>query len=292
MVNTFTNPSDVMISSATAQKLKSLIPKLSVSEARVAQYILLNLEQISFETGTSIAEKAAVSQITVSRFLKRAGYHGIASLKEEVKREQLGQNYKTDANTPLDSRYQEHMKNDMQALMRLYEQFGTGTWDGIVGCVSAARKVYVTGFQSIRGTAEDVSRRLSFARDNVQYLSAHDGMLAEWLGMETQPANQKGYDVLILLDIVPYAVESRRLCDEARKRNIQIVIITDEFCHWAEEYTSHICHTKSKADLFLESTWGIVMAANMLVHSVGAKNPDSEQRVKRWNALSKSMNLF
>ena len=57
MVHTFSNPSDV-VTSATAQKLKSLIPKLSVSEARVAQYILLNLEQISFETGASIAEKA------------------------------------------------------------------------------------------------------------------------------------------------------------------------------------------------------------------------------------------
>lgn len=291
MVHTFSNPSDV-VTSATAQKLKSLIPKLSVSEARVAQYILLNLEQISFETGASIAEKAAVSQITVSRFLKKAGYHGISSLKDEVKKEQIEKKYNSDADLPIDSFYQEHMKNDMQALMRLYEQFGTATWDGLVGCVSAARRVYVTGFQSIRGTAEDISRRLSFARDNVQYISAHDGMLAEWLGMEIQPANKKGYDVLIVLDIVPYAAETKRLCEEAKKRGIQLVIITDEFCYWAEDFTPHVCHTKSKAGLFLESTWGIVMAANMLVHRIAQQNPDSQQRVKRWHSLSKSMNLF
>lgn len=291
MVHTFSNPPDA-VTSATAQKLKSLIPKLSVSEARVAQYILLNLAQISFETGASIAEKAAVSQITVSRFLKKAGYHGIASLKEEVKKELIEKKYSSDADVSIDSFYQEHMKNDMQALMRLYEFFGSATWDGIVGCVSAAQKVYVTGFQSIRGTAEDVTRRLSFARDNVQFISAHDGMLAEWLWMEIQSENRTGYDALVVLDIVPYAAETKRMCEEAKKRGIQIVIITDEFCYWAEEYTSHVCHTKSKAGLFLESTWGIVMAANMLVHRIAQQNPHSEQRVKRWHSLSKSMSLF
>jgi len=291
MVDTFSNPSDE-ITSATAQKLKSLIPKISVSEARVAQYILLNLEQISFETGASIAEKAAVSQITVSRFLKRAGYKGISALKEEVKKEKMDRELHSDGSGPVDSFYRKQMKSDLQAMMALYEQFDTGTWEGIISSVSAAQKVYVTGFQSIRGTAEDVARRLAFARDNVQYLSAHDGMLAEWLGRSSKPSNSTEYDVLIVIDIVPYAAESKLLCELAKKYNIKVVVITDEFCYWAVEYTPHVFYTKSKAGLFLESTWGIVIACNMLVHSVADRNAVSSQRVKRWHSLSKSLNIF
>jgi len=291
MVHTFSSsPND--ITSATAQKLKSQIPEISVSEARVAQYIVLNLEHISFETGASIAEKASVSQITVSRFLKRAGYKGISALKEEVKREKMNQEYVSDNNGPADSFYRKHMNNDIQAMMTLYEQFDSGTWQGIVGCVSAAQKVYVTGFQSIRGTAEDVARRLSFARDNVQYLSPHDGMLAEWLGIGTNPSINKQYDVLIVLDIVPYSAESKRLCNEAKRHNIEVVIISDEFCYWAQEYTPHIFYTKSKSGLFLENTWGIVIGCNMLVHCVAERNTVSSQRVKRWYNMAKNMNLF
>ncbi len=291
MIDSLNNQSEV-ITSAIAQKIKGLISEISVSEARVAQFILLNLEQISFETGASIAEKAAVSQITVSRFLKRAGYQGISALKEEVKKEIIAQNYTASNASLVDSFYRQSLKNEMQILMRIYEQFDSDAWQSIVGCVSSAKKVYVTGFQSIRGMAEDTARRLLFARDNVQYLSAHDGMLAEWLGLIEHPSNQKHYDVLIMLDIVPYSAESRYLCEEARKRGIQLVLITDEFCYWAEEFTSHVFHTKSKAGLFLESNWGIAMVTNMLIHCVAQETPNSEQRVKRWQMLCKGMNLF
>ncbi len=291
MVHTFSNSSNE-ITSATAQKLKSLIPDISVSEARVAQYILLNIEQISFETGASIAEKASVSQITVSRFLKRAGYQGISALKEEVKREKLNQEVISEGNGPTDSFYRKHMDSDIQAMISLYGQFDTGKWEGIVGCISAARKVYVSGFQSIRGTAEDLSRRLSFARDNVQYLSPHDGMLAEWLGIDSKHSHNKQYDVLIVIDIVPYAAETKLLCEEAKKHNIEVVVISDEFCYWAEEYTPHVLYTKSKAGLFLENTWGIVIGCNMLVHCVAERNAVSGQRVKRWYSIAKNLNLF
>jgi len=291
MVDTFSNPSDEM-TSATAQKLKSLIPQISVSEARVAQYILLNLAQISFETGASIAEKASVSQITVSRFLKRAGYQGISALKEEIKKEKMDREFINKSNGPIDSFYRTQMKQDLQAMMALYDQFDSTCWENIVDCVSAAEKVYVTGFQSIRGTAEDVARRLAFARDNVQYLSPHDGMLTEWLGFSTNKDSNTKRNVLIVLDIVPYASESQLLCELAKKYNIEVVVITDEFCYWAVEYTPHVVYTKSKAGLFLESTWGIVIACNMLVHSVADKNAVSEQRVKQWHSISKSLNLF
>ncbi|WP_435235900.1 MurR/RpiR family transcriptional regulator [Psychromonas sp. PT13] len=291
MVHTFSNPSEV-ITSATAQKIKRLIPEISVSEARVAQFILLNLDEISFETGASIAEKASVSQITVSRFLKRAGYRGISALKNEMKKENMDRDGGVEDKTPINRFYRDHLENDMQAMMRLYYQFDSPSWTQLVDTVYRAKKVYVTGFQTIRGTAEDVSRKLLFARSHVQYLSPHDGMLAEWFGIDEQPKKKKSYDVLIVLDIVPYASESKKLCAEAKKRNMEVVVITDEFCYWAEEYTPHAFYTKSKAGLFLESTWGIVLATNMLVHCVADRNPDSALRVKRWSSISKHMNLF
>ncbi|MGX9417866.1 MurR/RpiR family transcriptional regulator [Vibrio sp. RC27] len=278
------------IATSIAQKLKALIPDVSVSEARVAQFILLNLDQISFETGASIAEKAAVSQITVSRFLKRAGYQGISSLKDALKKELLLPDGTDTNRLPIDAFYKENFKNELQVLMNLFEQFENGRWDGIVSCVDAAKRVYITGFQSISGTAQDLTRRMSLARDRVQYLSPYDGMMAEWL--EGQSYRRQEYDVLIVLDIVPYAPESQLLCEEAVRQGIQVVIITDEFCHWAVDITPHVFYSKSKTGLFLESTWAIVMATNMLVHCVANRSSDSEERIKRWHKMTKRLGLF
>ncbi|WP_432454364.1 MULTISPECIES: MurR/RpiR family transcriptional regulator [unclassified Agarivorans] len=289
MKNTFSSKPE-FIANNTAQKIQALIPKATKSEARVAQFILLNLDRISYETGASIAEKAAVSQITVSRFLKRAGYQGIASLKEALQKEVIPIQESDNQRLPVDSFYRENFKHELQAMMRLYEQFETEHWQSLVACVSAASKVYVSGFQSIRGAAEDFSRRLSLARDSVQYLSPHDSMLAEWLA--EVPHSQQGYHALVILDVVPYAAESRKLCEEAQREGIQIVIITDEFCHWAVEYGAHIIYSKSKSGLFLESTWGIVLTTNMLVDAVAKRSPNSEQRIKRWQEIAKRLDFF
>lgn len=289
MVNSFSLQSE-FLSTETAQRIKEIIPKLSISEARVAQYILLNLDKISYETGVSIAEKASVSQITVSRFLKRAGYKGICELKDAIKKEFSHQEGIDTQHFPKSSFYKENFKNELQAMMRLYQQFESTKWEELINCTNQAKKVYISGFQTIRGTAEDFSRRLSLARDNVQYLSPHDGMLGEWLALEKN--TKDNYSVLIILDIIPYAKENRRLCKEAVLKGMEVIIITDEFCHWASEYTKYVVYCKSKSGLFLESSWGFLIISNMLVHCIADKNPNSDDRVKRWQDMSKRMGFF
>jgi len=288
--NTFSSEGG-FIPTRTAQHIQSLMPALSPSEARVAQYILLNLQRIAYETGASIAEKASVSPITVSRFLRRAGYQGIAELKNEVQKAAITANDQAAQNTINDETIKATFDKDLNILLDLFRQFESETWKGIVNCVAAAERVYVSGFQTIRGVAEDFSRRLSLARPDVHYLSAHDSMLGEWL--TSAPKKQRSeYRTLILIDVVPYAQETRRLCEIATEKGIQVVVITDEFCYWAQEYTPHIIHAKSKTGLFLEATWGIVLAGNMLVDQVAHKNPSSKQRTKDWFEMAKRLNLF
>ena len=290
MENTFSSEGS-FIPTRTAQHIQSLMSELSPSEARVAQYILLNLHRIAYETGASIAEKALVSPITVSRFLRRAGYEGIGTLKKEVQQEAIAVTDEGSHSVISDKHIKATFDKDLNILVNLFRQFEGETWKGIVNCVAAAERVYVSGFQTIRGVAEDFSRRLSLARPNVQCLSAHDSMLGEWLS-NNQKRSPQEYQTLILIDVVPYAQETRLLCEIASEKGIQLVIITDEFCYWAKEYTPHILHAKSKTGLFLEATWGLVLAGNMLVDQVAHKNPESKQRAKDWFDLAKRLSLF
>ena len=58
------------MSTTTIRKLQSLLPTLTATEARIAHYIIRNIDEIPFETGTSLARKSNVSEISVSRFLR------------------------------------------------------------------------------------------------------------------------------------------------------------------------------------------------------------------------------
>jgi DNA-binding MurR/RpiR family transcriptional regulator len=65
--------------------LRTGLPDLPKLEAQVAQYILLNIGDLSFETGASLAIKVGISEVTVSRLLRRPGYQGMRGLKQELR---------------------------------------------------------------------------------------------------------------------------------------------------------------------------------------------------------------
>ncbi|KEA63496.1 Transcriptional regulator, RpiR family [Marinobacterium lacunae] len=292
MENLFSSHSQ-SVAPRLAKKLQASMPQLSASEARVAQYVLLNLHQMGFETGASIAKNAAVSPITVSRFFNKLGFKGISALKRELKQEMTeveGEGPQADSpGKPL--HYEQTLAAESQALAGIARQVQSEMWSDMTRVVADAQRVFVTGFQSVRGLSEDFGKRLGLARDGVQYISAHDSMLSEWIAIHADAEGR--HACLVLIDVVPYAGEGRILCQMAAELGMELIIITDESCHWATEYTRYVVYAKSRTGLFLESTSALTLALNMLVDSVAAVNPEiSADRSERWQAITRRLGLF
>ncbi len=70
--------------SPLAARLRAVEGGLTKSEAMIAQWLMLNEGGLPLETGASIAAKTGVSEITVSRFLRRLGFRGMTELKAEI----------------------------------------------------------------------------------------------------------------------------------------------------------------------------------------------------------------
>ncbi len=277
------------------EQLDAVLPELSNLEAQVAQYMRLNISELSFETGASLAGKVGVSEVTVSRLLRRLGYEGMRGLKRELRnqltnRELLKEVASTDREVP--KPLSEVLDLELEAVRDVYRQSASPMWGRLVSAVAGADRVHVTGFQTVRGIAEDCARRLALARSDVRFLAAHDGMLTEWLG----PSRTKGQRVnecLILIDVVAYAREApilARLCEET---NRSLVVVTDEMCHWAKNHTDLVVHASTRSGLFLESTVAITAALNLIVDAV-AKESSSEiaDRLQDWKANARILNLF
>lgn len=264
---------------------------LTPAEARVAQYLIHHELDLVFETGASVARKAGVSEITVSRLLRRLGFVGIAGLKRSLQEERaaglLGS--EETARRLFSGDYGEALRKEAQALMALSEQVQDPGWEALVASVAEAGAVYVTGFQTVRGMAEDFARRLALVRPAVRFLSAHDGALTEWIGADHPVPG----GVLVLIDVVPYAREAEALAALSRSDGLDLVVFTDEFNTWARARTPHVVSIQTRNGLFLESTGTITTALNLLVHSVALRNPDATaRRIAAWRDLVGAIDLF
>ena len=273
-----------------SQQLESILAGLPKQEAKVAQFILLNMATIGFETGKSLAEKVGVPEVTVGRLLKRLGYKGLKDVKRLLRREYSAAALYPEPKGEIKPALKLIMESEIASIHSVFEQTTSPSWSRAVDILANTEFTYITGFQSVRGLAEDFARRLSLVKSNVRFISPHDGMLGEWLLSE--PAEEHNSSFLVI-DVVPYAQEFRRITEIAKEQNRQCIIVTDEFCHWGSKAADAIIHAPSKTGLFLESTVGINICLNLLVDAVASINPDlSENRIENWKKMAKRLKIF
>ncbi|SDU32728.1 MurR/RpiR family transcriptional regulator [Stappia sp. ES.058] len=272
------------------KRLQEETPKLPKQEARLAQFISLNISSLGLETGKSLAGKAGVSEVTVGRLLRRLGCDGMKGLKQLLREHYsvTTASFVSDGDIP--DRYQQTHEAEVQALTSVFIQTGGRNWETITRLLSGSERIYVTGFQSVRGLVEDFHRRLALARRDVFFLSAHDDMLVEWLAPDPQEAAKS---CLILVDVVPYATETVKLARLAKEQGRAIIVVSDEYCHWSRDLADAAIYAPSRTGLYLESTIGIVAALSLVVDAAATGNPEeSGRRLAEWKANSKRLGIF
>lgn len=284
----FASYSDVSLEELAA-KIEAELPDLPKQEAKVAQYFLLNLDSLSFETGSSIATKIGVAEITVGRMLRRFGCAGMKEFKQILRRRYavVGPG-RAATGTELSPAWRDQLSAEMAALQSVYDQLEGPGFRTAVSMLSARDEIFVTGFQTVRGLAEDTARRMSLARPCVRFLSAHDGMLSEWIEDSAPEAS-----CLLLIDVVPYAAESQIIAQMAKDQGRSLVVVTDEYCHWAAAVADATINAPSSTGLFLESTLGLYATLALLTHQVADTTPETANgRLKQWKMAAHKLKLF
>ena len=278
--------------SALAARLRAVQDDLTKSEAVIAQWLVLNEAGLGLETGASIAAKTGVSEITVSRFLRRIGFRGMAELKAEVGSAAANLHvHPTDRYMRLlDGELGTLLKRDADAVLGLGAQIARPEWAEAITAIDTADEVFVTGFQTVRGLAEDFARRLGIVRGSVRFISAHDAGLVEWVASARRAQERRA---LVLVDMVPYAREAEVVVRTARRLGQQVVVVTDELNTWAQAHTPFVFHASTKVGSFLESTGPLATLLNLATHAVAARDPDkARQRISDWPSIMRDLGLY
>jgi DNA-binding MurR/RpiR family transcriptional regulator len=220
------------------QKLKQYMKSGTPAERRIARYFSDHLNELPFETASSVADRLELSPMTVGRFLRALGYQGLDGIKVHLREstaptgwqlpatmEQLQQ----DANEgrPLAALMAEHI----DVLHHIYNLATQPPWLDAATMTLTASEVFVATHQSLAGLGQHFCHQLQAARDRVQFASSGDNGYVELLGHQSTDA------LLILVDSRRFA-KSRLLARSARRSGYKLLLITSQYTEWAHEFAN------------------------------------------------------
>ncbi|KGE77537.1 MurR/RpiR family transcriptional regulator [Halomonas salina] len=274
-----------------SERLEQHLNDLPPAERTLAAYIQANLDDIAFESGDSLARKSGVSPNTVSRFLRRLGYVGLKGLKEELRDQVRVQSL---LNPTLIERVDQEVSSqadpvgcEIEALLELSKLLDSPRWTAILDIVQGAEKVFVCGFQTVSGLAEDFANRLALVRPGVEFLNLYGGVLGPWID------SNKARSCLILVDIAPYAEAGITFARECLRNDGELVVFADEYGIAQHVTTPHIVTMQTKTGLILESTGGLTTALNFLVHGVATRRKgELKERMHSYQERVKALRLY
>ncbi len=283
------------------EKVKERQATFSRSESAIAAYLVTHLREIPFETATSISRKLNVSPMTVGRFLRSLGYEGLAALKEELSSTLhqiawlVGERYERIAAPEGSSNRRDDLAPDLsgsldlelKAIVSTYEQARTVRFGQVAELVAKADRVYVAGFQTVRGVAMDFAQRLEYARPGIRFMDGASGTYSELF------AEKGGKPVLIVVDIRRYAKQAILLAQQASQAQIDLVIVTDSVCYWAHDLTDNVFRITTDVAMFWDSNAPVTSFLNLLVDDVIRRlGPSVGQRIELLQKLQGNFENF
>ncbi|HEX8047537.1 MurR/RpiR family transcriptional regulator [Rhizobium sp.] len=217
-------------------KLRQYMKSGTPAERRIAKYFSEHLNELPFETASSVADRLELSPMTVGRFLRSLGYQGLDGIKVHLKENaapvtlHLSNVLEQLQKDALEGRpIAGQIVEQVEMLQHLYNLTGQSQWLDAVAASLSSSEVFVATHLSLAGLGRHFCDRLEFARDHVQFLDGANGSYIELLG---RPANNA---LLVIIDS-PRFMTSRLLARSARRAGYKVLLITSQYTEWAPEF--------------------------------------------------------
>ena len=240
------------------------------SEQKLANFFLNHLHELPFETAASIGKRVTVSPMTVGRYIKKLGYDDLRDIKDELRASSNGNTWNESDATRL-SYAGAPLRAKIDALVNVYKLPQSPEWPRIVELIATSPIVHVASFNIGRFMGLGFAAMLQRLRPRVFFSDGGDGAYVDVL-LDPDPNA-----CLVLFDVRRYSSHFLMLAEEAAKRNIRTVILTDVYCDWARALTENV--------LMIETEFGIQslsmaqIAFELLLAAIAKELKKSEDRV-------------
>jgi DNA-binding MurR/RpiR family transcriptional regulator len=269
------------------KKYKSL-PK---NQKKIADFMLehfdsipfLNVDDISKETGTSVA--------SIVRFSQRIGLSGFSELREKISgaiQKQIGQRQESMLIQPIEKSEKTLdvvARQDMTNISDTVKQIDRDHFKHAIGLLTDAHRVFTMGLGISYFLAEILAYQLNQVSIDSRAFSHTDASFFEQLLFLDES------DLLVGFSFPPYSKDTVDAAKFAKERNVKVLSITNKSTAPIVFYSTTTLIVKSKNILFTNSFAAISVLINALATEYAVQNSDkAEQMLSMLNKIREMYN--
>lgn len=206
-------------------RIRALYPGLTSAKKKVASYILNNYNTIHFDTVTELAGKIGVSDTTIINFSMDAGFSGFWELKKAIRDDVQNQNTKIIQeadNNEFDSTIAALTRNMAADMVTNFtNKENTDAIAQAISVLEQANHIYFVGFYAASPAADEAALRLTCIGYRTEVIKPGIGDFIDRVNL-----SQKG-DVAVVYDLANYVVALTEICSIFKKKEVPIILITD-----------------------------------------------------------------
>jgi DNA-binding MurR/RpiR family transcriptional regulator len=264
---------------------------LTQAQKRIAEAIVENPEFVAFATVDKLSAKLGIASSTIVRFAYRLGLDGYPELQERVRvlvRSRMrGAESDGQADTSVahlgDSTAATSLRHDLDNLRHTITELDVATLDKAIGIIGSARRVFFAGGLASGSLAEYAATTFNRLRGNSRVLG-HGDSAAEILDLT-------GEDALVVFCFPPYASQTLRILEAARRQGVVVVGITDSPISPMGKVD--VTLTSRVSGIGPQNSLVAPMAIiNVLLNGVAAGSPGSADRYRQIFGLLDEWNSF
>lgn len=255
-------------------KIKKDYPKLSKGQKIIAQYIISNLDKVSFMTASKLASLVGVSESTVVRFANSIGFSGYTEFQknlQEIIKTKLTTVQRVDMTNDYSNDF-DNIKNvlmsDIDNIKTTLENIDPVEFNKMIDKILSARKIYIVGLRSSTTLSEYLAFYLNFILDNVMIVNYGVSDVFE------QILNVSTEDLVIGISFPRYSKRTYDILEYAKNQNASIIALTDSRQAPIAELTDSVLLAKSNMISFVDSLVAPFSVINALIVAIGMKKKD------------------
>jgi DNA-binding MurR/RpiR family transcriptional regulator len=269
------------------ERLRDGLAAFPATERRVAHRILADYPVAGLQSASDLARETGVSAPTVLRLVARIGFASYPDF-QRVMREELTAQLSSPLNklppksrrvgAPATPWLQSFVAKIEDNLLETFRHLPVTEFERTVALLADRRKrLHVIGGRFTDALAQYLSVQLRVVRPGVGHLRDQE---ANWYD---QVLDMGKRDVLVVFDIRRYQASLLRLAQAASRRQVSVVLITDQWLSPISRMATHVLPARVEAPSVWDSSVALMALTEALLSETTRRHWDDGQ--KRMRAL-------
>jgi DNA-binding MurR/RpiR family transcriptional regulator len=267
---------------------------LTRRQARLADYILQNADEVVFMTAAQLAEASGVSDATVVRLAQTLGFEGFPEMKQHLRSSRMtrldtvSRLKRTSRRiNSVDELIAATVQQDAKNLADTAADLNPDAIIRIARVLKEAETVNIIGLRSAHSLSVLLSSTLGFLGKRVRLMVPGTGEL--WREVSTISRGS----VLVAISFPRYTRLTVEVAEAARRAGAVVVSLTDSPFSPLAPFSDHIMTARCRIDSFIESYVTILSLMNALVTAVAfLEGKKAVKQLRRMEQLWEEKNIY